>query len=301
MTRLASTDVGLARIEGTGSPDCLVLDLDVADLGDALARGFSVDELANAPVRNRLPLREVTLLPTVPRPSKIWAVGFAYHDHRSETGFTEDVDEPTIFLKAPSSVTATGRNIVLPPAAPERVDYEGELAVVIGTRTTAVDERAALASVAGFTICNDVSARDVQKGTLPRRPANVSAAKSFDTFTPMGPWMTTLDEFADPADLQLRTWVDGELRQDARTSQLIYPVPYLVSYLSWQTTLEPGDVIMTGTPGGVGHKQGKFLQPGSTVRIEIEGIGLLGNTCVGATAQGAGTLAPRNQEKEAAR
>ena len=213
----------------------------------------------------------------MPRPSKIWAVGFAYHDHRSEVGFTGEIDEPTIFLKAPSSVTATGREIVLPPAAPDRVDYEGELAVVMGAQVTRADEATALRGVAGYTICNDVSARDVQKGMLPRRPADVSAAKSFDTFTPMGPWMTTRDELADAADLHLRTWVDSELRQDARTSALIYPVPWLVSYLSWQTTLEPGDVIMTGTPGGVGHRQGRFLRPGSSVRIEIDGIGTLVN------------------------
>ncbi|WP_330293033.1 fumarylacetoacetate hydrolase family protein [Streptomyces sp. NBC_00576] len=120
---------------------------------------------------------------------------------------------------------------------------------------------------------------DVQKGRIPGRAADVTAAKSFDTFTPMGPALVTLDEFTDPDDLRLRTWVDDELRQDARTSQLIHPVPALVSYLSRQTALEPGDVITTGTPADVGHKQGLFLRSGTEVRIEIEDIGALVNTC----------------------
>jgi 2-keto-4-pentenoate hydratase/2-oxohepta-3-ene-1,7-dioic acid hydratase in catechol pathway len=119
----------------------------------------------------------------------------------------------------------------------------------------------------------------VQKGLLPGRAADVSTAKSFDTFTPMGPCLATLDEFDDPSDLHLQTWVDGELRQDARTSDLIHPVGPLISYLSRQTTLEPGDVVMTGTPAGVGHPQGRYLRSGSEVRIAIEGIGTLVNRC----------------------
>ena len=130
----------------------------------------------------------------------------------------------------------------------------------------------------------------MQKGRIPGRAADVTAAKSFDTFTPMGPALATLDEFADPDDLHLRTWVDDELRQDARTSQLIHPVPALVSYLSRQTTLEPGDVIATGTPAGVGHKRGRFLRSGTEVRIEIEGIGTLANTAPDATGRVGGGI-----------
>ena len=174
---------------------------------------------------------------------------------------------------------ATGQLIRFPAVAPNEVDYEGELGVVIGRRATDVPVGEAYSYIAGFTICNDVSARDVQKGRIPGRAADVSTAKSFDTFTPMGPVLATLDEFADPDDLQLRTRVDGELRQDARTSQLIHSVPQLVSYLSRQTTLEPGDVISTGTPSGVGHPQGRYLRSGNEIQIEIEGIGILTNTC----------------------
>ncbi len=278
MSRLVSTDKGIGKLEDDGQVVAL-LDVDVTDLGDALRAGHDVASIGSAGVRERVPAALVHLVAPVSRPSKIWAVGFAYADHRSEVGYSGAADDPMIFLKAPSSIIGTGENIRFPKVAPNEVDYEGELGVVIGRRATDVPEADAYSFVAGFTICNDVSARDVQKGRIPGRAADVTAAKSFDTFTPMGPALATLDEFADPDDLGLRTWVDDELRQDARTSQLIHPVPALVSYLSRQTTLEPGDVICTGTPAGVGHKQGRFLRPGNKVRIEIEGIGALENTC----------------------
>jgi 2-keto-4-pentenoate hydratase/2-oxohepta-3-ene-1,7-dioic acid hydratase in catechol pathway len=278
VSRLVSTAKGVGRLEDGGETVAL-LDLDAPDIGAALQAGFDVAAIAAAAVRERVPAAQAQLLAPVPRPSKIWGIGFAYAEHRSEVGYTGAAEEPVIFLKAPSSVIGTGERIRFPKVAPNEVDYEGELGVVIGRRATDVPEAEAYSFVAGFTICNDVSARDVQKGRIPGRAADVSAAKSFDTFTPMGPCLATLDEFADPDDLRLRTWVGGELRQDARTSQLIHPVAALVSYLSRQTTLEPGDVIATGTPSGVGHKQGKFLRSGDEVRIEIEGIGTLVNTC----------------------
>ncbi|MGA6227784.1 fumarylacetoacetate hydrolase family protein [Streptomyces umbrinus] len=278
MTRLVSTAKGIGRLEDDGETVAL-LDLDATDIGAALQSGLDIASIATAGVRDRVPTAQAQLAAPVPRPSKIWAVGYAYAGHRTEVGYARTAEDPVIFLKAPSSVVGTGERIRLPKAAPDEVDYEGELAVVIGRRATDVPEADAYSFVAGFTICNDVSARDVQKGRVPGRAANVTAAKSFDTFTPMGPALVTLDEFADPDDLHLRTWVAGELRQDARTSQLIHPVPALVSYLSRQTTLEPGDVIATGTPAGVGHKQGLFLRTGDEVRIEIEGIGTLANTC----------------------
>jgi 2-keto-4-pentenoate hydratase/2-oxohepta-3-ene-1,7-dioic acid hydratase in catechol pathway len=278
VTRLVSTAKGIGRLEDDGGTVAL-LDLDAPDLGTALQAGLDIAAIAGAAIRDRVPAVQAQLTATVPHPPKIWAVGYAYADHRAETGYAGAAKEPVIFLKAPSSVTGAGSRIRFPKVAPDEVDYEGELAVVIGRRATEVPEADAYSFVAGFTICNDVSARDVQKGRIPGRAADVTAAKSFDTFTPMGPALATLDEFADPGDLWLRTWVNGELRQDARTSQLIYPVPALVSYLSRQTTLEPGDVIATGTPAGVGHKQGLFLRSGDEVRIEIEGIGALVNTC----------------------
>jgi 2-keto-4-pentenoate hydratase/2-oxohepta-3-ene-1,7-dioic acid hydratase in catechol pathway len=278
VTRLVSTAKGIGRLADDGRTIAF-LDVGTTDLGTALQDGLDLSALAKAAVRDRMPTTQVQLLAPVPRPSKIWAVGYAYADHRTEVDYHGVAQEPVVFLKAPSSVIGTGERIRFPKAAPDAVDYEGELAVVIGRRATDVSEAEAYAFVAGFTIVNDVSARDVQKGRIPGRAADVTAAKSFDTFTPMGPALVTLDEFTDPDDLRLRTWVDGELRQDARTSQLIHPVPALVSYLSRQTTLEPGDVISTGTPAGVGHKQGLFLRSGTEVRIEVEGIGALVNIC----------------------
>ncbi|MEU1933106.1 fumarylacetoacetate hydrolase family protein [Streptomyces coeruleorubidus] len=221
MTRLVSTAKGIGRLEDDGETVAL-LDLDAADLGAALQAGLDIASIATASVRDRVPVAQAQLIAPVPRPSKIWAVGYAYADHRTEVDYNGVAEEPVVFLKAPSSVIGTGGRIRFPKAAPDEVDYEGELAVVIGRRATDVSEAEAYAFVAGFTIVNDVSARDVQKGRVPGRAA---------------------------------------------------------SYVSRQTTLEPGDVIATGTPAGVGHKEGRFLQSGTEVRIEIEGIGSLVNTC----------------------
>lgn len=277
MTRLVTTETGIGRLDDADS--VALLQIPFPDLGYALQAGVTVTDLAVAEVREIVPLSAAGLRAPIPRPSKIWAVGYGYRDHRVEVGFTDEVDEPVIFMKAPSSVIGTGQRIRFPRVAPNEVDYEGELGVVIARSLTDATPADAQRAIAGYTICNDVSARDVQKGRIPGRRADISAAKSFDTFTPMGPCLATLDEFEDPNDLRLRTWVDDELRQDARTSDLINSVAETVSYLSRQTTLEPGDVVLTGTPAGVGHKRGLFLRSGSTVRIAIDGIGELVNTC----------------------
>ncbi|MGC4897491.1 fumarylacetoacetate hydrolase family protein [Micromonospora sp. DT31] len=277
MTRLVSTRAGIGRMLDEDTVE--LLDVPFPDLGAALAGGCTVAELTAAAATATRPVQEAELLAPIPRPSKIWAVGFGYAAHRAEVGNTDQPTEPMVFLKAPSSVTATGQPIRFPRVAPRQVDYEGELGVVVGARLTDVDPAVARMAIAGYTVCNDVSARDVQKGRIPGRLPDVSTAKSFDTFTPMGPALVTLDELPDPDDLRLQTWVDEELRQDARTRDLVTPVPEIVSYLSQQTTLEPGDVVLTGTPAGVGHKRGIFLRSGQTVRIVIEGVGELVNTC----------------------
>lgn len=282
MARLASTSRGIGRAEGG---QIHLLATPHLDLDAALAAGEDLRTLADSSVRKSVSLDDVTLFAPVRRPSKIWGVGYAYRDHREETGFTSTDSAPVIFMKAPSSVIGPGDDIVLPSVAPEMVDYEGELAVVIGRRATAVDAAQAIDHVAGYTIGNDVSARDVQRGAVEGRAADTSTAKSFDTFTPLGPWLVTLDGFDDPQDLALRTWVNGDLRQEDRTSQLVHPVVDIVSYLSHQTTLFPGDVIMTGTPGGVGGRRGLYLCAGDVVRIEIEGIGSLENAVASSSAR----------------
>jgi 2-keto-4-pentenoate hydratase/2-oxohepta-3-ene-1,7-dioic acid hydratase in catechol pathway len=281
MARLMTTDRGLARVDGDGESVTL-LGLPARDLGEALRGGMTLPEIAAAPTGERLPLKQVRVLPPVERPSKIWALGLAYASHVGEMGRQQDA-EPFFFLKAPSSLLGAGQPIVLPRLAPEHVDYEGEVALVIGRRASGVAAREAWSYVAGITIVNDVSARDVQQGKHVQgaRP-NTSMAKSFDTFTPCGPCVATLDEFPNPDDIELTTIVSGVQRQHSRTTTLIWPVGELLSFLSARTTLEPGDIISTGTPAGVGHAEGRYLAPGDSITIRVTGVGELTNSVVAA-------------------
>ena len=203
------------------------------------------------------PLDAVTLLaPHVPR--AIFGIGLNYKAHAAEQG--KDLPErPIVFMKLPSSVAPPGGPVPC-PAVVRRLDYEGELAVVMGPD----------GSVAGYAVADDVSARDLQ-----RREPQWTRAKGSDGFCPFGPWVTTADEIADPENLRLRTWVNGELRQDASTSDLVFSIPELIAFIGETITLEPGDLILTGTPSGVGMALDppRFLEPGDVVRIEIEGLG----------------------------
>ena len=205
-------------------------------------------------------LDEVTLLAPVPRPRAIFGIGLNYAAHAAEQG-ADLPEKPIVFMKLPSSVVGPGGPIVCPDVV-RRLDYEGELGVVIGAGGT----------VAGYTVCDDVSARDLQA-----REPQWTRAKGFDTSCPYGPWITTADEVGNPEDLRLQTWVNGELRQDSRTSDLIFGVDALVAFLSETITLEPGDLILTGTPSGVGMSMDpkRFLQSGDVVRIEIESLGVI--------------------------
>ena len=204
-------------------------------------------------------LADVTLLaPHTPR--AIFGIGLNYRAHAAETG-KELPQAPIVFMKLPSSAAPPGGPVRCPPVV-RRLDYEGELAVVIGPDAT----------VAGYAVADDVSARDLQG-----REPQWTRAKGSDTFCPFGPWVTTADEVAEPEDLGLRTWVNGDLRQDARTSDLVFSIPELVAFLSETITLEPGDLILTGTPSGVGYALDppQFLQAGDRVRIEIESLGAI--------------------------
>jgi 2-keto-4-pentenoate hydratase/2-oxohepta-3-ene-1,7-dioic acid hydratase in catechol pathway len=182
--------------------------------------------------------------------------------------------EPLIFLKATTSIIGPEDPIVLPKAAPDEVDYEAELAVVIGVRAREVSPEDALRYVFGFTCANDVSARDCQK----RRDKQWARGKSFDTFCPIGPLIVTVDEL-DPAALAIRARLNGAIVQDSNTSKMIFSVPQLVSYLSYQFTLLPGTLILTGTPAGVGAGRTPpvFLRAGDEISVEIEGIGSITN------------------------
>jgi len=206
------------------------------------------------------PLAGVRLLAPVPRPRAIFGVGLNYAAHAKETG-QELPQAPIVFLKLPSSAAPPNDDLAI-PAVVRRLDYEGELAVVMGAGGT----------VAGYAVADDVSARDLQK-----REPQWTRAKGFDSSCPYGPWVTTADEVDDPHALRLRTWVNGELRQDSSTSDLVFGVPQIVAFLSEAITLEPGDLILTGTPSGVGQAfdPPRFLGSGDTVRIEIDGLGAI--------------------------
>ncbi|MDE2922432.1 MAG: fumarylacetoacetate hydrolase family protein [Acidobacteriota bacterium] len=261
-----------------------VVDLSVAapDLPRGMCRFLAAgDEAMDAARRavdsgaGRVPLAEQTLLAPVPKPRKFFAIGLNYADHAAETG--QQLPEfPTVFNKQVTCVNRPGGAIHIPRAS-SAVDYEGEFAFVIGRRCRGVAARDAAGAIAGYTIVNDVSVRDWQ-----RRSPTMILGKGWDTHGPMGPYLVTADEVEDPNDLGIRTWVNGELRQDSNTRELVFNCPKLVETISTMCTLEPGDVVSTGTPAGVGlaFKPPKFLVAGDTVRIEIDGLGVLENPVI---------------------
>jgi 2-keto-4-pentenoate hydratase/2-oxohepta-3-ene-1,7-dioic acid hydratase in catechol pathway len=218
------------------------------------------------------PLSDVTFLAPIARPPKIVALGRNYADHARELG-NEVAPDPPIFFKPPSSVVGPGEAIVLPPESRE-VHYEAELAVVIARRGVRVPARHALEIVGGYTALNDVTARDLQREDVERRRP-FDRAKSFDTFCPLGPVVATPRAVPDPDRLRVTLRLNGEVRQDASTSEMILSVARVVEYVSRYMSLEPGDVIATGTPAGVGP-----LRPGDVVEVEVEGVGVLRNPVV---------------------
>lgn len=220
---------------------------------------------------------KVRLLPPVVEPQKILCIGLNYADHAAETGATVG-DEPVVFNKFPTCLRADGQPIEL-PAVSQEVDYEAELVVVIGRTGRNISEADAMSHVAGYAVGHDVSARDWQKGKPGKQWL---LGKSFDSFAPLGPELVTADEIDDPHDLRIQCRLNGETMQDSSTSQLIFRIDFLVSYLSTICTLMPGDLIYTGTPPGVGmaRKPPVFMKPGDTVEIEIEGLGVLTNPVI---------------------
>ncbi|MEU4739505.1 fumarylacetoacetate hydrolase family protein [Actinosynnema sp. NPDC023658] len=250
IARIAQPDgLAFAAIEGEGD------DLTAVEIAD--------DPFANPTFTGRRrPLADVRLLAPF-LPPKIVAIGRNYAEHAAELG-NEVPENPLMFLKPNTAVIGPNADIKL-PAASERVDFEGELAVVIGVGGRDIPAARAHQSILGYTIANDVTARDLQKVD-----GQWTRAKGFDTFCPLGPWVET--EF-DPSDVAIRTEVDGVVKQDARTSQLLHGIPELIEYISAVMTLRPLDVILTGTPAGVGP-----LTAGQTVSVTVEGLGTLTNT-----------------------
>jgi acylpyruvate hydrolase len=232
------------RVRAFGGPD---------GVREVLAAGA-----APAPTGADWTLGEVTLLPPVPHPGTVYAIGLNYAKHVEETGATKP-EQPIVFVKVAGSVAPPGGPIRCPDVV-RRLDYEGELTIVIG----------AGGQIGGYCVANDVSARDLQG-----REPQWTRAKGADTFCPYGPWITTADEVPDPGNLRLCTWVNGELRQDSSTEDLIFGCDELVAFIAQTCTLKPGDLILTGTPNGVGMAMDPpvWLESGDTIRIEIESLG----------------------------
>jgi 2-keto-4-pentenoate hydratase/2-oxohepta-3-ene-1,7-dioic acid hydratase in catechol pathway len=215
---------------------------------------------------------DVELLVPIPNPPKIICLAFNYYDHAREAGLTPS-DEPVIFMKPRTALNEPFREVICPSFV-TRLDYEAELAVVIGRETKKVSEDKALDSVFGYMILHDVSARDIQF-----KDKQFTRGKGIDTFAPCGPWITTRDEVADPQSLQIMTKVNGEVRQNSSSSNMVIPVRRIISALSVTMTLEPGDIISTGTPAGVAMsmKEPRYLKHGDIVEITIEKLGIIKN------------------------
>jgi 2-keto-4-pentenoate hydratase/2-oxohepta-3-ene-1,7-dioic acid hydratase in catechol pathway len=229
----------------------------------------------NPPAGETVDLAKAKLAAPIPRPPKIICIGLNYRDHAEESKMAIP-EVPTVFAKFPTAVIGHGRPIVLPKAS-ARPDYEAEFAVVIGRGGRHIPEAKWRDHVFGYTMMNDVSARDFQMAT-----SQWMMGKTFDTFAPIGPWIVTADEIEDPHALDISMVLSGDVMQHSNTSNLIFGVPKLIAYLSSVFTLEPGDIIATGTPAGVGFARTppRYLKPGDECRVRVEGIGELFNPVV---------------------
>lgn len=270
--------LGMFRANGRSFPGIVrgegILDLTSAGFsnleGLISAGAFLHNDYEECP---RYALSDLEVLAPLTNPGKIICIGKNYEEHVRETGW-EAPAEPLFFAKFATSIIGPGDTIVLPQVSTQ-VDYEAELAVVIGRRGKNIPEIDALEYVAGYTVFNDISARDLQFSD-----GQWMKGKALDTFAPLGPWIVTPDEVGNPHALDIRLWLNGELMQSSTTALMIFKVPRLISYLSRLFTLEPGDIIATGTPSGVGFTRVPpvYLQSGDTVSVEIQRVGVLTNS-----------------------
>jgi 2-keto-4-pentenoate hydratase/2-oxohepta-3-ene-1,7-dioic acid hydratase in catechol pathway len=279
----ANADGPPGRRLGIEKPDGILdlTDLLGSDLGTVLAGADPVAMLTDAEAETTyegnalLPMTDVRLLAPLARPGKIVCVGLNYHDHCREQGVAVP-ERPTLFAKFANAITDPGIPVVRPRST-EMLDLECELAIVIGWRASQVSVGRAMDHVFGFTILNDVTARDLQ-----REDRQWLRAKGSDGFAPLGPAIVTRDEIGDPANLAIRSWVNGETWQESSTADMIWDVPTLLSFISRSITLEPGDIVTTGTPAGVGHfhQPPSYLAAGDVMGCQIAGIGALENPIV---------------------
>ena len=244
---------------------------------EGLAKVRAVLEFAQENEVASLDPDDVHLLPPVLKPTKVIALGRNYAAHAKEGG-AEPPDYPMLFHKTATSLLGADGKIVIPPIS-DKIDYEAELAVIMGERCKNVPEEIALDYVAGYTVANDVTARDWQ-----RRTSQFTSGKMLDTFGPLGPALVTKDEIADAGNLQIQSRLNGITMQNGNTRDMIFSIPFLISYISQISTLEVGDVILTGTPEGVGYarKPPVFMKAGDVIEIEIEQLGILRNNLIAA-------------------
>lgn len=257
----------IVSLAGAGYSDMLSL-IEAGSTGLEKIRTYA----QSAPADARTPLNGAKLLAPIPRPRKLICVGLNYRDHAIESNM-EIPKVPTIFNKFATSVIGPGDTVVLPKAS-EKPDYEAEMAVVIGPGGRHIGKEDWQAHVFGYTIVNDVSARDFQMATT-----QWLMGKTFDTFAPIGPWIVTADEVPDPHALDVKMTINGEVLQHSNTKELIFRVPDLIAYLSSVFTLEPGDIVSTGTPAGVGfaRKPPRYLREGDDMVVSVSGVGELRN------------------------
>jgi ureidoglycolate lyase len=263
--------VALGRVEGA---EIIPMPPQFGSMMDLIIRWPQLREALSSVTAPPIPLADVHLLPPLPRPGKILAIGLNYADHVRETG-AQMPPRQIWFCKQPTAANGPNDPIVLPKVANE-VDYEAEMVVVIGHGGRAIAREDARAAVFGYCVGNDVSARDWQVAT-----SQWMLGKSFDTHAPFGPWITTADEVPDPHSLGVRSFVNGDKRQDSNTSNLVFNVWDQIAHVSQVMTLEPGDLIFTGTPGGVGMglKPPVYLQDGDLVRVEVDRLGAIEAVC----------------------
>jgi len=255
-------DVGSLGIEAATTPE-------LVDTADALA-ALDVHTLGGGVVGP-------PFLSPIVAPGKLMAIALNYSDHIRETNSKAPLN-PILFMKANTSLVGPTDDIVVDPELTQMADYETELTVIIGRRTKGVSKADALSAIFGYTVANDVTARDCMKAD-----GQLDRSKSFDTYCPSGPWITTADSVPEPQALAVKTLVNGEVRQNSSTSEMLFPIDHLIHFLARGMTLEPGDVLLTGTPHGVGFVMDppRFLQAGDVVECEVEGLGQLRNRVIG--------------------
>jgi len=271
---LYRTAEGLARGEGD---ELLLLNLPHRDVAALFAD--DVDLARKASVKMRFPLDRAKLLSPVEHPRRIIIVGLNYRGHIAEAGLKAP-EQPNFIAVDGASAIGPEIPIVIPRIASDHVDYEGEVGVVIGKTCFEASVEDAWSYVGGLTCVNDVSARDLQREAMAQPGLGVGFSKVLDTFKPFGPAVVTAEAVKTPVDIALTTRVNGEVRQQARTSDLIFDIPQLIVAISRLITLHPGDLICSGTPGGVGWATGRFLKPGDIVEVEVEGVGVLRNPVI---------------------